>query len=95
MAAISDARDEASARYQGPRMAAPSNAFMPVSLMPQALAVSSFFATGTPLAMPPAEARFVPWRDGRCAVSGRRHGASSTACAAARNARHSGRAWRV
>src|SRR5437879_13684498 len=55
MAAISDARDEASARYQGPRISAPGNAFVPVSLMPQALAVPPFLATGTVFAMSLAE----------------------------------------
>src|SRR5216117_2164609 len=95
MAAISGAREEAFAPPQGPRIAAPGNAFVLVSLMPQVPAVQLFRAAGTAFAMSPAEARFVPWRDGRCADSGRRHAASSTACAAARDARHSGRAWRV
>src|SRR6266567_2244183 len=95
MAAISDARDEASALPQGPRIGAPGNAFVVVSLMPRVPVVPVFPALGTAFAMSLAEARFVPWRDGRCADSGRRHAASSTACAAARNARHPGRAWRV
>src|SRR6266576_3116279 len=95
MTAISDARDEASALPQSPRIEAPGNAFVAVSLMPQMPVVRVFPALGTAFAMSLAEARFVPWRDGRCADSGRRHAASSTARAAAGNARRSGRAWRV